>query len=431
MGLIAAALGAASGVLADQYKEYFYCEAMPVDVLIAKGVNRKTGRGSNKGNDNIITSGSVVTVADGQCMIIVDQGKIAELCAEPGEFTYDASTEPTVFSGSLKEGIKQSFENFARRFEFGGEPAKDQRVYYINLREIIGNKYGTASPVPFRVVDERAGIDMDFGIRCFGEYSYKITDPVLFYKEISGNVGDRYTRDQLDSQLKSELLTALQPAFARISEKGIRYSALPGHTKEIADALNEELSNQWRDGRGIEIIAFGVSSVTMDEEDEATIKEMQKTAALRDPGLLNATQAAAQAQAMKDAANNAGGAAIGFMGMNMAMNAAGGQNFVQNAQALQQQAAPAPQMAAPSQAGGWKCECGSENTGKFCANCGKPKPEASGAWKCSCGTDNTGKFCTNCGTPRPAAVTACSKCGWSVPDPSAPPKFCPECGNAF
>ena len=435
MGLIAAALGAGSSVLADQYKEYFYCEALPVDVLVAKGVNRKTGKSTNKGTDNIITSGSIVTVADGQCMIIVDQGKIAELCAEPGEFTYDASTEPTVFCGNLKEGIKQSFENFAKRFEFGGAAPKDQRVYYINTREIIGNKYGTAAPVPFRVVDAKAGIDMDLGVRCFGEYSFRITDPVLFYKEIAGNIQDRYTRDQIDSQLKSELLTAMQPAFARISDQGIRYSQLPGHTKEIADALNEELSNQWRDGRGIEIMAFGISSVTMDEEDEKTIKEMQKAAGqaavFSNASMAAGLNAQADATAKVEAAKNAGGAAIGFMGFNAAQAASG------NTASLFQQAAqqPAPQPA-PQQAAsvvpmtGWTCGCGTVNNGKFCSNCGSPKPADSGEWTCECGATNSGKFCANCGKPRPAAApTACPKCGKAFDDPSNPPKFCPECGE--
>ena len=240
MGLIKAALGAAGGVMADQWKEYFYCEAIPENVMAVKGLHRVSGRSTNyKGSENIISNGSVVAIADGQCMIIVDQGKVTELCAEPGEFVYDSSTEPSIFSGQLGTSILDTFKTIGKRFTFGGEPPKDQRVYYFNTKELIGNKYGTPSPVPFRVVDQRAGIDIDIAIRCFGEYSYRICDPILFYTNVCGNVGEDYTRDRLDGQLKTELLTALQPAFAKISDMGIRYSALPGHTMELADALNE------------------------------------------------------------------------------------------------------------------------------------------------------------------------------------------------
>ena len=427
MGLIHAALGSVSGVLADQWKEYFYCEALSENVLVVKGRKKTSGRSSNtKGSDNIITTGSVIAVADGQCMLIVEQGKVVEVCAEPGEFVYDASTEPSIFSGNLGSSILEVFKQIGKRFTFGGEIPKDQRVYYFNTKEIIGNKYGTPNPVPFRVVDSRAGIDIDVSIRCFGEYSYHINNPLLFYTNICGNVSEDYTRDQLDSQLKTELLTALQPAFAKLSEKELRYSALPGHTVELADALNDVMSSKWRDLRGIEIVSIGVSSVTASPEDEAMLKEMQKAAAYRDPGLAAATLVNAQAEAMKDAANNAGGAAIGFMSMNAAQ-AAGGVS----AQALYQMDAqnPAPAPAAPA-ADTWVCpNCGKTVAGKFCPECGTKKPED--GWKCpNCGKVNNGKFCTECGTKKPETVK-CSKCGWVPEDPSNPPKFCPNCGQAF
>ena len=378
MGLIKAALGSLGGTLADQWKEYFYCEAMEADVLAVKGQKRTGGRSSNtKGTDNVISNGSVIAVADGQCMMIVDQGRIIEVCAEPGEFTYDMSTEPSIFTGDLKGSIKGVIDSMTNRFTFGGEPPKDQRVYYFNTKELMGNKYGTPSPVPFRVVDQRAGIDIDVGIRCFGEYSYKVTNPVLFYTNVCGNVAEAFTRDKLDSQLKTELLTALQPAFARIGESGIRYSALPGHTMELADALNEVLSKKWRDLRGIEIVSFGVSSVTADEEDEKMLKELQRNAAFMDPTRAAAHLVGSQGDAMKMAASNQGaGPAMAFMGMNMAGQAGGmnAQNLFQMGQQQQQQMqqpAPAP-AAAP--AGGWTCACGAVNTGKFCANCGTPRP---------------------------------------------------------
>ena len=418
MGLIKAASGAAGGVLADQWKEYFYCESIPENILATKGHKKVTGRSSNyKGDENIITSGSVIAVADGQCMLIVEQGKVVEVCAEPGEFVYDASTEPSIFSGKLGESIGKVFRNIGKRFTFGGEAPKDQRVYYFNTKELIGNKYGTSSPVPFRVVDPRAGLDIDVGLRCFGEYSYHIANPLLFYTNVCGNVSEDYDRSRLESQMRTELFTALQPAFAKISEMGIRYSALPGHTVELADALNETLSAKWRDLRGIEIVSFGVSSVTVNEEDEKLIKEMQRNAAFMDPTRAAAHLAGATGDAMKTAAANPNGAMGAFMGMGMAGNVTGGQmNALYQQGAQMQQSAPAAQ--------GWACSCGQTgNTGNFCANCGKPAPAPTGNWTCRCGAVNTGKFCSECGAPAPAAEWKCA-CGAVNKG-----KFCSECGK--
>ena len=439
MGLIKAGVGALGGTLADQWKEYFYVDALPDNVLATKAEKKVKGRfgGSRHEDDNVISDGSVIAVADGQCMLIVEQGKVVEVCAEPGEFLYDTSTEPSIFSGKLGDGIGDVFRNIGKRFTFGGEAPKDQRVYYFNTKELIGNKYGTASPVPFRVVDQRAAIDIDVGIRCFGEYSYHISNPMLFYTNVCGNVSEAYTRDRLDSQLKTELLTALQPAFARIGEDGIRYSQLPGHTLELADALNEVLSKKWRDLRGIEIVSFGVSSVTADEDDEKMLKEMQRNAAFMDPTRAAAHLVGAQASAMQAAANNQNaGPAMAFMGMNMAGQAGGvnAQNLYQmGAQQAAQQ--PAPAAAAPAApAGAWTCpQCGKTATGKFCPECGAKKPEADG-WTCpTCGKLNKGKFCAECGTKKPAGTPKykCDKCGWEPEDPTHPPKFCPECGDPF
>ncbi len=428
MGLISAALSSAGGVLADQWKEYFYCEAIPVNVLATKGVKKTTGR--NRGNDNIISNGSVIAVADGQCMLIVEQGKVVDLCAVPGEYVYDASTEPSIFSGELGESILEVFKTIGKRFTFGGEIPKDQRVYYINTKELVGNKYGTPNAVPFRVVDRNANIDIDIGVRCFGEYSYRITNPILFYTNICGNVSGDYTRDKLESQMKTELLTALQPAFAAISEKGIRYSSLPGHTMEMADALNQVLSAKWRDLRGMEIVSFGVSSITANEDDEKMLKELQRAAAFKDPTMGAAYTVAAQAEAMKTAAGNSAGAMTGFMGMGMAMNA-GGVN-AQNLYAMGQQQPAAPAAAPAPAANAWKCpSCGASATGKFCPECGAKKPED--GWKCSCGHVNKGRFCSECGAKKPEGVPQyrCDKCGWEPEDPAHPPKFCPECGDPF
>ena len=427
MGLIKAAIGSVSSVLADQWKEYFYCDSMPANVLVTKGQKRTGSRSTNKGTDNIITSGSVIAVNEGQCMMIVDQGKIVEFASEAGEYTWDASTEPTIFCGDMFEGLKESWNTLKRRFTFGADTGKDQRIYFFNTKEIIGNKYGTPSPVPFRVVDTNIGLDMDVSIRCNGEYSYRITDPMLFYKNVCGNVQGDYTRQQLDSQLKSEFLTALQPAFAKISALGIRYSALPGHTYELAEAMNSVLSAKWSDIRGISVVSVGVNSVNASAEDEATIKELQKSAVFRNTNMAAAHMVQAQAEAMKAAASNENGAMMGFMGMNMAQNA-GGFNA---AQLFQMNPQPAPAAPAAPAANGWKCSCGAVNTGKFCAECGTAKPAE--GWTCTCGNVNKGKFCSECGAKKPsgAPLYRCDKCGWEPEDPKNPPKFCPECGDRF
>lgn len=479
MGLIRAFTSAAGGIMADQWREYFYCDSLDTDTLAVKGKKRtgKRSGGNNKGEENIISNGSVIAVNEGQCMIIVDQGKVVEFCAEAGEFTYDMSAEPSLFYGSLGENVKRTFETVGRRMSFAGDTARDQRIYFFNTKEIMGNKYGTVNPVPFRVVDQNIGLDVDISIRCNGEYSYKISDPLLFYTNVCGNVAGDYGKKEIDSQLKTELMTALQPAFAKISAMGIRYSSIPAHTMELADALNEVLSAKWAQLRGIEIVSFGVNSVKASQEDEAMIRELQRRAVMTNPNMAAATLAEAQAEAMKSAAaNKQAGPMMAFAGMNMAAQAGG-----MNAQQLFQmgaQAAPAqqqmpggngtfaqqmpgesgnPAQAASGMAGSmagfasaqaagqsaeqplgggktaWSCACGhTGNTGRFCSECGAARPAAEG-WVCACGAVNKGKFCTECGTKKPAGepLYKCDKCGWEPEDPKNPPRFCPECGDPF
>ena len=432
MGLIKAALGSVSSVLGDQWREYFYCDSMPSNVLVTKG-RKRTGNNSQniKGTDNIITNGAVIAVNEGQCMMIVDQGQIVEFAAEAGEFTWNASTESTIFYGGLGKGIKGSWENFKRRFTFGGDTGKDQRVYFFNLKEIMGNKYGTPNPLPVRIVDKNIGLDRLIDLRCNGEYSYKITDPMLFYKNVCGNVTDTFTRDELDSQLKSEFITALAPCFAKLSRDGLGvHEVVGGHTLEIADSMNETLSDRWSGLRGISIVSVGVTP-SVAPEDLKKIKQLQDAAPLRDPGMAAATLTGAQAEAMKTAAGNEAGAMMGFMGMNMAQMSGGlnaGALFQMSQQ--QAQAAPAPAPAAPAAQNGWTCKCGAVNTGKFCIECGSAQVTG---WTCSCGAVNKGKFCSQCGAKKPEAAPLyrCDKCGWEPEDPTNPPKFCPECGDKF
>ena len=458
MGLIKAGIGALGGVLADQWKEFFYCESLEKDVMVVKGKKRITGRSSNtKGNDNIISNGSGIAVADGQCMMIVEQGKVVEVCAEPGEYTYDTSTEPSIFTGDLGDGIAATFRSIGKRFTYGGDTGKDQRVYYFNTKELIDNKFGTPNPIPFRVVDRNIGLDIDVSVRCSGVYSYRISNPLLFYTNVCGNVQQEYNRSEIESQLKTEFISALQPAFAKISELEIRPSALPGHAEELSEAMNEALTKKWGELRGLTVVSIAMNPITLPEEDAEMIKQAQRTAIMRDPTMAAATLVGAQSDAMKTAAGNPNGAMMGFMGMGMAQQA-GGMN-AQNLFAMGQQ--QAAQQQAASVQGSWKCSCGAMATGKFCMECGakKPEPVKPGAWKCSCGHMATGKFCPECGSPKPAddvwtcscgainkgkfcqncgakkpadaPLYRCDKCGWEPKDPKNPPKFCPECGDPF
>lgn len=450
MGLIRTAISAVGGTMADQWKEFFICESLDADVLAVKGQKRIGSRSANKkGSDNLITSGSGIAVADGQCALIVEQGKIVEVCAEPGEYTYDASTEPTIFSGNLGSSLDQVFDVIGKRFTYGGDTGKDQRIYYINTKELIDNKFGTPNPVPFRVVDRNIGLDVDVAVRCSGVYSYRISNPLLFYANVCGNIEQEYRREELDHQLKTEFISALQPAFAKISDLEIRPNALPGHVTELCDAMNEALTGKWANTRGITVVSVAIGTIDLPKEDAEMIKQAQKTAILRDPMMAAATLTEAQAGAMKTAAGNSAGAMTGFMGMGMAAQNGGmnAQNLYQmgaemaqhNAGQNQQNVSSQPHMTAPGKggekeaAGKWTCACGAvnEKEWKFCQECGKERPQE--GWICSCGAENKGKFCTECGKPRPKGtpVYQCDKCGWKPEDPKNPPKFCPECGDPF
>ncbi len=429
MGLIKAGIGALGGTLADQWKEFFYCDAMAKEVLVTKGQKQITGRSSNtKGNDNIISNGSGIAVADGQCMMIVEQGNVVEVCAAAGEYTYDRSTEPSIFAGSLGKSILDTFKTIGKRFAYGGDTGKDQRVYYFNTKELLDNKFGTPNPIPFRVVDSRIGLDVDVSVRCSGVYSYKIANPLLFYTNVCGNIEREYTRDELDSQLKTEFISALQPAFGKMSELELRPNQIVTHNTDLENAMNQALSAKWGELRGLAVVSIALGSVTLPEEDAEMIKQLQRTAVIQNPGMAAATLVGAQADAMRTAAANEGGAMNAFIGMNMAAQAGGA-----NAQDLfamgQQQATAQPTVPAAS---GWKCACGATNTGKFCSECGGAKPAENG-WTCACGAVNQGKFCPECGAKKPADVPQykCDKCGWMPEDAKNPPKFCPECGDPF
>ena len=433
MGLIKAGIGALGSTLADQWKEFFYCDSLPDDVLVRKGQKRISGRSSNtKGNDNIISNGSGIAVADGQCMIIVEQGKVVEVCAEPGEYTYDTSTEPSIFAGKFGKSLLDTFKTIGKRFTYGGDTGKDQRVYYFNTKEIMGNKFGTPSPIIFEVMNKRIGFSRTVNVRCNGVYSYIITNPLLFYTKVCGNVEQAFTRDQIDEQMKTEFVSALQPAFGALAEMELRPAQLPAKVNELKKAMNDALQYEWVESRGISVEKIALNPITLNPEDMKKIQEMEDSASYgSNAAMALGRMTTAQASAMETAAGNTAGAMTGFLGMGMAGNAMGGFNPAQQIammqqQQAQQQAAPAP--AAPA-ADGWKCACGNVSSGKFCTECGSPKP-ADSSWKCACGAVNTGKFCPECGAKKPAKYQ-CDKCGWKPEDPSKAPKFCPECGDPF
>ena len=433
MGLIKAVYGAVSSTLADQWKEYFYCDSLPADVLVKKGVKRVNGRKSSntKGSEDIISNGSIVVVNDGQCMMIVDQGKVVEFAAEPGAYKFDSKTESSIFAGSFGERVIGLFKTMGRRIGFGGDTGSTQKVYYFNTKELIDNKFGTPNPVPFRVVDNNIGIDIDMSVRCNGVFSYKITNPILFYQNVCGNVSQQFTRSDIDSQLKTEFISALQPAFGRLSDLQLRPNQIVTHITELEDAMNNALDEKWGSTRGIEVISIALGSVTLPKEDENMIKELQRKSVLaKNASMAGATLVEAQAEAMKAAAGNANGAAMGFFGMNMAANAGGmrADTFYQMGEQQNQQ-----RQAKQADSNAWVCpKCGNHVSGKFCPECGTKKPETNG-WVCSCGQTNTGKFCSNCGAPRPDSKPRyrCNKCGWTPKDPTNPPKFCPECGDVI
>ena len=428
MGLIKAGIGALGGTLADQWKEFFYCDALPNDVLMRKGEKRVSGRSSNtRGNDNIISNGSGIAVADGQCMIIVEQGKIVEVCAEPGEFTYDASTEPSIFSGNLGDSILETFRTVGKRFAYGGDTGKDQRVYYFNTKEIIGNKFGTPNPIMFEVVNKRIGISRTVQVRCNGVYTYVISDPLLFYTRLCGNVEREFTRDQIDEQLKSEFIDALQPALAALAEQELRPAQIPAKANELKAAMNDALRQEWIDNRGISVGKIALNPITLTAEDMKKINELEDAANVgSNPFMMAGRMTNATADAMQTAAGNSAGAMTGFMGMGMVgMGGQGGFGAAQNLYNMGREAA-AQQPSAPAAAAGWKCSCGATATGKFCPECGakKPEPEQAGAWKCSCGATTTGRFCPECGSPKPADAE-----GWTCSCGTVNKgKFCQNCG---
>lgn len=440
MGLIRAMKDAVSSVVSDQWREYFYCDALSNDVLVTKGQKRSIERrNNNPERDNIISNGSGIVINEGQCMIIVAQGEIVEFCAEPGNYTYETSSEPSLLYGDLNENIMKTFETIGRRFSFGGIAAKDQRVYYFNIKEIMGNLYGTAAPIEFHLVSPKTGFEFDTVVRCNGEYSFKIVDPLLFYKNVCGNVATGFNKTSAEgtkllSLMRQELLTKLPTALAPIAAQGILPYELGNHTEAICEMLKQGLTEKWALSRGIEVVSMTIAA-SVPEEARDALNKWNNTVMLTTPAMQEARKTEAFADFMSDAHDPVNGM-MGMMAMNMMGGMMNNHNMMNNAQGQQNMAAGAAYNAQPMQQMpilGWTCSCGkTDNRKKFCEECGSPKPSAAG-WTCSCGNVNQGKFCPECGRKKPegAPLYKCDKCGWEPEDPTRPPKFCPECGDVF
>ena len=439
MGLIKAVLNSAGGVLADQWVDFFTCDAMPPEVLLRPGTRPQQARSRNvKHSENIISNGSKINVADGQCMLIVENGRIADFCAEPGQYTYNNTIAPSLLGGGLKD-LKPSFQQIGRRFLAGGAPTDQQKIYFVNTKEIIGNKIGWGN-IPFRDSE----FQMTVRVHGFGQYSFKITNPLLFYANIVGNNEGEYRRDDLTGMMKSEVISALQPALGRIAQQQIAYDMLINYPREIGAALNAEMSAEWAERRGIEVVSLAMESVTVDDQSAKKIEQLQEARALSNPVMAAGRLVAGQATAMEQASANEGGAIGAFMGMGMAQNAGGmnaaglfqmggaQQGGVPQSPAMPNQPAQSPPPAPAATAAAtdrWTCVCGNaDNPGKFCTECGTPRPEAPAVWTCSaCGhAGNSGRFCMECGARKAAG---CLACGWTAPDANNNPKFCPECGT--
>ncbi len=375
MGLIQAFKGSVSGELANQWKELFVSDSMSADTLVKRAEHKVSGRSSNtKGDADVITKGSAIIVNEGQCALLVDSGKIIDVAAEAGAYEWEENGSASIFAGDFGD----IFKEFGRRFTFGGEKPVQQRVYFVNTKDIVGLKFGTPSPIPFRILDNNVGLDMDTTLKCNGNYSMRVSDPTQLYVSLAGNVKDEYTIEDIQDQLRATFIAALQPALGKLTNLGVRPSAIPSYTKEMSEAMGEELNSDWTNKYGLAITSVQILTTVIPDEDAATLKELQKTGAFRNQSMAGAALIGAQAEAMKNAASNPNGAMMGFMGMNMAMQAGGA-----NAQDLLNAGAATTgtnQMAGAANGGAaagnrWFCpNCGNENFGNFCVNCGTKRP---------------------------------------------------------
>lgn len=423
MGIIKAIASSVGGGLADQWLEVIEPDEMSDKTVFTRGVTVRRGDSRNanrKGTQDTVSNGSVVHVYPNQFMMLVDGGKVVDYTAEEGYYTVDNSTLPSMFNGEFGDTLKEAFN----RIKFGGVTPGTQKVFYINLQEIKGIKFGTRNPVNYF----DSFYNAELFLRAHGTYSIKIKNPLTFYSEAIPKNEDRVEIEDINEQYLSEFLEAFQSAINQMSADGVRISFVASKGRELSKYMADILDADWGEMRGMEIQSVGISSISYDEESTKLINMRNQGALLGDPTVREGYVQGSVARGIEAAGSNANGSMAGFMGVGMGMQSTTG--FMgaasQSNQAQMEREATRTTAAQPVQ-GGWKCSCGNDNTGNFCSNCGKPKPEASG-WKCSCGNDNTGNFCSNCGKPKPTKLK-CASCGYE-PDPADPtPKFCPECGK--
>lgn len=413
MGIIKAALGAVKGSLADQWLEVIEAGDMGDDTVFCEGV--KVRKGQNvKGSDGVVSNGSVIHVYSNQCMIMVDGGKIVDYTAEEGYYTVDNSSMPSLFNGTLGDAVKETFD----RIKFGGVTPQKQKVFFVNLQEIKGLKFGTRNPINY--FDNFYNAELF--LRAHGNYSVKITDPLLFYAEAIPKNKSVVKMNDINEQYLSEFLEALQSAIGQMSVDGIRISHIQSKGRELSKYMAEILDEDWKQMRGMEVQSVGLASISYDETSQKLINMRNQGAMLSDASIREGYVQGAIAHGLEAAGSNSAGAGTAFMGMGVGMNAAGSFMGTASQTNMAQMQMQAQQQAAKAEAAGWKCDCGTTNTGKFCSECGKPAPVA--GWVCECGTKNTGKFCSECGKPAPAAEWICA-CGAKNTG-----KFCQECGKA-
>ncbi|MCL1903619.1 MAG: SPFH domain-containing protein [Oscillospiraceae bacterium] len=426
MGLIKSAVSSVKGTLADQWKDAVHCPAMGGDVILRRGSRMNQGKGSNtKGSPDVITNGSVIMVEENTCMLTIDNGKITNIVSEPGAFVFDNSTAPSIFAGQIEE----SFKEVLKRFTFGGTASVQQRVVYINLMPLPGIKFGTTAPVPYFDPAYNTSIELRF----FGTYEVQVPDAemaVKFYSQVAskGTSSDDMTAVGIfgSEQYKLEFMQALKMSLARLSNQGVRYSQISAYLGDLTREAKAAVKEDWSP-RGFTITNVAMGPATLTDDSKALLGDRLKADTMLGGDVQRAMMAGSVARGIEAAAGNQGGSMMGFMGMNMASQT-GGNILGQMGEAPPSY--PAPQPAAANSAnsvnseGTWKCPCGKDNTGKFCAECGAAKPVQTG-WTCSCGAVNAGKFCADCGAPKPEASEWACVCGAVNTG-----KFCAECGKS-
>ena len=416
MGIIRTAVNAIGGGLADQWLEVIEASDMSDTTVFCAGkaVRQNDRRnGNRKGSESFVSDGSVIHVGENQFMMLVDGGKVVDYSAEPGYYQVNTGSAPSMFNGQLEDSLRETFQ----RIRFGGSTPYQQKVYFINLQEIKNIPYGTPNPINY--FDNFYNAELY--LRAHGYFSIRIVEPLKFYAEAIPHNQDHVDIQDIQKLYLSEFLTGLTAAINQMSMDNFRISHVSSQSVKLAEYLSNALDEKWTQLRGMQIESVGIQ-ISYDEESKNLIHMRNQGAMLSDPVVREGYVQGAVARGMEAAGSNRGGAMNGFMGINMGMQQ-GGSFMAAASQSNQAQMAAQSQEKAPAETG-WVCSCGHQNTGKFCSECGKPKPEAENGWVCECGHRNTGNFCSECGKPKPQG-SVCPKCGWKS---ETAVKFCPECG---